>query len=137
MRTIAIAAALLAVLSSSAEAKHRHHRIGGSCDGIHRCRCGTTAADKHGLPWMYNGFNLKRAVEWTRAFPRTSFQIGAVGYVRHGGPSGHVFTVTGGDSCRNAMVYDDAGNYARNVCGATFMQISRRQATAYHGPLTP
>lgn len=130
MRTIAIAAALLAVLSSSAEAKPRHRS--GLCDGIHRCRCGTTAANKHGLPWLYNGYNLKRAVEWTRAFPRTSFQIGVVGYVRRGGPSGHVFTVTGGDSCQNATVYDDAGNYARNVCNARFMSVGRHEASALH-----
>lgn len=137
MRTIAIAAALvLALFATAAEARPRHHhRSAGSCDGIHRCRCGTTAANKHGLPWLYNGYNLKRAVEWTRAFPRTSFQIGVVGYVRRGGPSGHVFTVTGGDSCRNALVYDDAGNYARNVCNARFMSVGRHEATAY--PTSP
>lgn len=129
MRFLLAIAALLTVVSTSAEAKHRHHyrhyahHRGGSCDGIHRCRCGTTAANKHGLPWNYNGFNLKQASEWTRAFMHTSFQVGAVGYVHRGGPTGHVFTVTGGSSCSAATVYDDAGTYERNVCGATFVSV--------------
>ena len=127
--------------ATSADAHHikRHHSHIGSCDGIHRCRCGTTAADKHGLPWNYNGFNLKRAVEWTHAFTHTTFQVGAVGYVRHGGPSGHVFTVVGGSNCQRATVYDDAGTYKRNVCGATFLSVSNyssapvnRQALSRH-----
>jgi hypothetical protein len=127
---VALFAALLTVASTAAEARHaKHHRHyarhgAGACDGIHRCRCGTTAADKNGLPWNYKGHNLKQAREWTRAFPHTSFQVGAVGYVPRGGPTGHVFTVVGGPSCQSATVYDDAGTYARNVCGATFMRVS-------------
>lgn len=109
-----VAAILLALFANIAEAR-------GACDGFNRCRCGVTAARYNNLPLNYNGFNLKRAVEWTRAFVRTSFSVGAVGYVRHGGPSGHVFTVVGGSSCDAATVHDDRGTYQRNVCHATFV----------------
>ncbi len=95
----------------------------GRCDGYHGCRCGVTAAAYNGIALNYNGFNLKRAVEWVRAFHRTSFQNGAVGYVRGGGPSGHVFTVVDGSDCANAMVHDDRGTYRRSVCHATFVAV--------------
>ena len=95
----------------------------GRCDGYHGCRCGVTAASYNGVALTYNGFNLKRAVEWIRAFPRTSFQSGTVGYVPHGGPSGHVFTVVNGSDCANATVHDDRGTYSRNVCHATFVAV--------------
>lgn len=108
-----ILAASACLFTTYAEAK--------SCDGYHGCRCGVTAANYNGISINYNGFNLKRAVEWIRAFPRTSFQAGAVGYVPHGGPSGHVFTVVGGSDCSTATVHDDRGTYRRNVCHATFV----------------
>ena len=129
-------AALLAT-STVAVAKHRHshryhgtevhgtlsititRRHSGACDGFHRCRCGTTAARKHGLPYSYNGYNLKMASEWGRAFPTTSFGIGAVGVKPH-----HVLTIVGGSSCERPTVYDDAGNYQRNVCGMRFVSVS-------------
>lgn len=100
--------------------KHRRHyaRRGGKCDGFQRCRCGTTAARRHGLAYNHNGWNLKQAIEWRR-FPRTSFQIGVVGVQPH-----HVLTVVGGSSCANATVYDDAGTYQRNVCNMSFHSVS-------------
>jgi hypothetical protein len=119
LKAFILIAAVLFVTSANATP---HHHI-ASCDGIHRCRCGTTAADKHGLPWNYHGHNLKQAREWPHTFPHTSFHIGAVGYVPRGGPTGHVFTVVGGADCRTATVYDDAGTYERNVCGAVFVEV--------------
>lgn len=113
MRAI-LAAIVILVLCTSAEARRR-------CDGFNGCRCGVTAARYNGLPLIYNGYNLKRAVEWIRAFPRTAFGAGSVGYVRRGGPSGHVFTVVGGGNCAAATVHDDRGTYTRNVCGAVFV----------------
>ena len=114
----AVGAALIltAVLSIQADAR-------GRCDGYHGCRCGVTAASYNGVAVNYNGFNLKRAVEWLRAFPHTHFQAGVVGYIRHGGPSGHVLTVVDGSDCANATVHDDAGTYQRNVCNATFVAV--------------
>ena len=108
------AAALLTVATSSAEARRYHHR-GGACDGFQRCRCGTTAARLNGLPYDYNGMNLKKADTWY-GFQHTSFRAGAVAVYPH-----HVATITGGDSCSSATVHDDAGVYQRNVCGATFV----------------
>lgn len=97
----------------------RHYaRRGGKCDGFQRCRCGTTAARKHGLAYNHNGWNLKLAIEWRR-FPRTSFHAGAVGV-----KPGHVLTVVGGSSCASATVYDDAGTYQRNVCNMSFHSVS-------------
>lgn len=96
----------------------RHVSRRGACDGFQRCRCGTTAARKHGLPYSYNGLNLKKASEWY-AFPHTSFGVGVVGVAPH-----HVLTVTGGSSCSAATVYDDAGTYQRNVCNMTFVSVS-------------
>ena len=114
--SVGLALILTAVLSVQADAR-------GRCDGYHGCRCGVTAASYNGVAVNYNGFNLKRAVEWIRAFPRTSFHSGAVGYFRRGGPSGHVLTVVDGSDCSNATVHDDAGTYQRNVCGATFVAV--------------
>jgi hypothetical protein len=96
----------------------RHVSRRGACDGFHRCRCGTTAARRHGLPYSYNGLNLKKASEWY-AFPHTSFGVGVVGVAPH-----HVLTVIGGSSCSTATVYDDAGTYQRNVCNMTFVSVS-------------
>ena len=103
---------------------HRHaSRRGGACDGFQRCRCGTTAARLHGLPYSYKGFNLKLASEWGRAFPHTSFHVGAVGVKPH-----HVLTVIGGSNCSSATVQDDAGTYQRNVCNMTFVSVSSGMA---------
>ncbi len=114
--SVGLALILLAIISVQADAR-------GKCDGYHGCRCGVTAASYNGLALNYNGFNLKRAIEYVRAFPRTVFQSGVVGYVPHGGPSGHVFTVVGGSDCAKATVHDDRGTYSRNVCRATFVAV--------------
>jgi hypothetical protein len=98
---------------------HYAKRGGGSCDGIHRCRCGSTQASHFGLPRMYKGFNLWLAAEWGRAFPRTSFGIGVVGVKPH-----HVLRVVGGSDCHSATVSDDAGTRQRNVCGMTFVAVN-------------
>lgn len=98
----------------------------GACDGFRRCRCGVTAARKAGLPLNYNGHNLKRAVEWIKAFPRTSIHAGAVGYVRKGGPSGHVFTVVNYNGGSMATVYDDRGTYERRIDNAVFVNPGGR-----------
>ncbi len=121
----AAALAILALTASPSFARHPHHHAidangnhashRGSCDGFHRCRCGTTAARLNGLPYNYNGMNLKMAREWY-GFPHTGFGVGAVAVYPH-----HVATITGGSSCSNATVSDDAGTYQRNVCGATFV----------------
>ena len=126
----AVGAALIltAVLSVQAYAR-------GRCDGYHGCRCGVTAASYNGLPLNYNGFNLKRAIEYIEAFPRTTFGVGAVAYFSRGGPSGHVATVVGGSDCANATVHDDRGTYTRNVCRATFVAVhggSMQVARAEH-----
>lgn len=101
-----------------------HHRRSlahsgqGACDGFHRCRCGVTAAQKHGLPLDYLGFNLKRAVEWKEAFRRIAAPtVNAVVYQTGGGPSGHVSTIVGltNDRC-TVRVADDKGTYERNIC---------------------
>ena len=115
------AAILFAFVSTSAEARHHHYRHthyshAGSCDGFHRCRCGTTAARHFGLAYNHNGWNLKEAREWKR-FPHTSFHVGAAGVVEH-----HVLAITGGSDCAHAQVHDDAGDYSRNVCHMTFVE---------------
>ena len=99
--------------------RHYSRRRGGACDGFQRCRCGTTAARYHGLPYAYKGFNLKLAAEWGRAFPHTSFGLGMVGVKPH-----HVLTVVGGSNCSSATVHDDAGTRQRNVCGFTFVSVN-------------
>ena len=97
---------------------YRHHaRGGGSCDGFQRCRCGTTAARYYGLPYDYNGWNLKEARAYYN-FPHTSFHVGVAGVIPH-----HVVAITGGSDCAHAMVHDDAGDYQRNVCGMTFVDV--------------
>ena len=113
-----------AMLASPALARHRSHV--GLCDGIHRCRCGSTQASYFGLPRMYHGHNLWQANEWPRAFTRTSARAGVVMYQHGGGPTGHVSRlVTDPVNCR-ATVTDDAGTYERNTCirGAIFVDPS-------------
>lgn len=120
-----LVAAMLTVAVSSAEARPRNR---GACDGVHRCKCGTTQANHFNLPWTYKGFNLKRAIEWTRAFPKTEPRAGVVGYQRGGGPSGHVFRVVSYSGNCIATVADETGQYERNICGrgARFMDVSGR-----------
>lgn len=118
LRAMLVTVVLLA-LGSTAEARHHHRHSGGACDGFVRCRCGTTAARYHGLPYAYKGYNLKMASEWGRAFPHTSFHVGAVGFMPH-----HVLSIIGGVSCAAATVYDDAGTYQRNVCRMTFVSVN-------------
>jgi hypothetical protein len=115
-RNLIASVVLLALVSGAAQARHRHY---GSCDGFHRCRCGTTAARYHGLPYSYKGFNLKMASEWLRAFPRTVFHVGALGVKPH-----HVLSIVGGSSCAAATVHDDAGTYRRNVCRMQFVSVN-------------
>lgn len=118
MRNGLVAIALIA-LSATAITTEGQARNRGACDGFNRCRCGTTAARHHNLPLNYKGFNLKKASEWRRAFPRTSFHVGAVGVKPH-----HVLTIVGGSSCQRATVFDDAGTYQRNVCHMTFVSVN-------------
>lgn len=108
---------ILLVLTSAAQAHERHY---GACDGFHRCRCGTTAARLAGLPYLFHGINLKQAVGWL-SFMRTRIRPGAVGYVRHGGPTGHVFTVVSYSGGSTAIVEDDRGTYTRSIGNATFV----------------
>ena len=109
-RTLVVVAVL--ALAGTAEARHR----GGACDGIHRCICGSTQASFFGLPRMFHGHNLWEAIEWARAFPRTSFGVGVVGVKPH-----HVLRIVGGSSCFSATVSDERGTYQRNVCGMIFV----------------
>lgn len=97
----------------------------GSCDGYHRCRCGTVAASLHGLPVNYHGMNLKMARTWY-AFPRTTCHAGAVG-IPH---AHHVYTVVQCNGDGTALVHDDAGTYTRRVAGNTFVSVSG-SATTY------
>lgn len=85
------------------------------CDGFNGCRCGTTAARDHGLPYDYHGMNLKKASTWY-AFPRTSCHAGAVGVQPH-----HVYTVLQCNGDGTATVHDDAGTYTRRVAGNVFV----------------
>ena len=112
-----LASIMILAAITAADARPRHH--GGSCDGIHRCICGSTQARHFGLPRIFNGHNLWQAVEWARAFPRTSFRVGAVGVKPH-----HVLRVVGGSDCRSATVSDERGTYQRNVCGMTFVSVN-------------
>ena len=135
MRLIVAIAALLTIVSTSADARPRHHHSKhhiGACDGFHRCRCGVTAARKAGLPLDYNGWNLKRAITFLR-FPRTTIRVGAIGYVPHGGPSGHVFTVVHYAGGSTATVYDDKGTYECNISGATFVDPNGNTAFSARG----
>ncbi len=124
-----IAAAIVAfiLIPSTAQARHHSHHYrtahyshgGGSCDGFHRCRCGTTQAAHFGLPLNYRGFNLKLAADWGRAFPRTGFHAGAVGVRPH-----HVLRVVQVTGPSTAIVSDDAGTYERNVSGFAFVSVN-------------
>lgn len=128
LRSLVVAAmAVAALMTSPAYARGR-----GSCDGIHRCICGSTQANYFGLPRMVNGHNLWQAVEWTRTFPRTSIHVGAVGYQHGGGPTGHVFRVTAYAGGCKATVTDDRGTYERNICsrGAVFVDVTGVSAFA-------
>ena len=126
MKALTVAFAAMLLLAPAAQAKTRHHRhhTGGSCDGIHRCICGSTLASYFGLPRMYNGHNLWRAVEWKSAFPHTSPHAGAAGYSPHGGPSGHVFLVVAYNGGDTATVRDERGTYERSIRGAMFMTVN-------------
>ena len=97
----------------------------GLCDGIHRCRCGSTQAHHFGLPRIFKGHNLWQASEWLRAFPRTTAHAGVVMYQRGGGPTGHVSRLVSEPVGCKAMVADDAGRYERNICqrGARFVSV--------------
>lgn len=114
LKTIVIALVAITALTGAANAR-------GRCDGFHGCRCGVTQAQHYGLPLSYNGFNLKRAIEWVKAFPHTSMQANVVGYQRGGGPSGHVFRVVQVTGPSTAIVADDKGQYERSMRGATFV----------------
>ena len=129
MKFMTVLAALLTlVFIHPAEARHRHHHYRhhhsvSSCDGIHRCRCGSTQTAYFGFPRMFNGHNLWRAIEWVAANPRTTAHAGVVMYQHGGGPSGHVSRLDSEPSGCRAMVVDDAGRYERNICsrGAIFV----------------
>lgn len=120
-RIIVPALVLTALLTVPAEARSR-----SSCDGIHRCRCGSTQAAYFGLPRMYRGFNLWLARDWPRAFPRTRAHAGAVGY-----QPGHVFRyIRPGSRPGRAIVSDDKGTYERNIRGAIFVSVRGAYASA-------
>jgi hypothetical protein len=119
MAVIAVFMSIVAL--SSAEAK-RHH--GGSCDGIHRCRCGSTQAAHFGFPRIFHGHNLWLASEWPRAFPRTTAHSEAVGY-----QPGHVFRYDHETRPGYAIVHDDAGTYERRVRGAIYVDPSGNRVT--------
>jgi len=129
LKTLALTAAAILLLATTAEARprHNHHHLDANgnhyraCDGIHGCRCGSTQTSHFGLPRIYNGYNLWRAVEWTRAFPRTSIHVGAVGFQRR--PRDHVFRVVAYNGGSTATVSDDAGTYERNIAGAIFVDV--------------
>lgn len=122
-KTLTILAIALSLLATPAFARHKHY---GACDGIHRCRCGSTQASHFGLPRIFNGHNLWRAIEWTRAFPHTTPHAGVVMYQHGGGPSGHVSRLVSEPVGCRAEVADDAGVYERNICtrGATFLAVN-------------
>lgn len=132
MRFIACLIALACLLISPAEAKHRHR--GGLCDGIHRCICGSTQANRLGLPRYVNGHNLWQAAEWPRAFPHTTARAGVVGYQNRGGPTGHVFQVIEVTGPDRAIVSDERGQYERNMRGAIFVDPNGNAATAFAQP---
>ena len=123
-----IAALCLLVISSPAHARRHHHSHGGSCDGIHRCICGSTQARHFGLPRMFNGHNLWEAREWARAFPHTSPHAGAVGVKPH-----HVYRVVQVTGPGRAIVSDDKGTYERRISGDTFVDPNGNGVTpSYH-----
>lgn len=121
MKYLTMAVAIFAIFFvNSAEARR------GSCDGIHGCTCGSTQTRHFGLPRVYNGHNLWRAVEWKRAFPRTSARPGVIVYQHGGGPSGHVSRIDSMLTVCKAIVTDEKGTYERNICarGAIYLDPS-------------
>ena len=112
-----IAAFCLLVFVSPADAKKHHRSHRGSCDGIHRCICGSTQARYFGLPRMVNGRNLWQASEWKRAFPQTSLRVGVVMYRHGGGPTGHVSRVTAIHGGCSITVIDERGEHLDTACG--------------------
>ena len=118
-RTTLFAAILAALIVTplTAQAK-RHVYRGGACDGIHRCRCGSTQAAYFGLPRIYNGHNLWEAKEWGH-FPRTSLHAGAVGVKPH-----HVFRIVQLLGNGRAIVADDRGQHEYNIAGAIFVDVN-------------
>lgn len=117
MAVAAVAMSTVA-LTSTAQARHHYRHGGGSCDGIHRCRCGSTQAAFFGLPRIFHGHNLWLASEWPRTFPHTSIQAGAVGY-----KPGHVFRVVQPLGNGRAIVSDDKGQYERRISNAIFVAV--------------
>jgi hypothetical protein len=113
LRLLNCALIAFALLTTAAQAR-------GRCDGFHGCRCGATAAREAGLPYVFQGVNLKQAIGWL-AFRRTDVKPGDVGYVRRGGRTGHVFTVVTYSGGSTATVKDDKGTYVRNIRNATFV----------------
>lgn len=128
IRIMSLATVLLAAMAVTTPAmayhhRHHHHR-GGKCDGFQACRCGTTAARRHGLPYVYRGINLKQAAGWKQIGTPISTPIpGAVAYWRRGGPTGHVATIERPIDRCNAVVSDDRGTYQRNICGALLLSV--------------
>ena len=112
-KTLTILAIALSLLATPAFARYKHY---GACDGIHRCRCGSTQASHFGLPRIYKGHNLWRAIEWVHAFTHTTAHAGVVMYQHGGGPSGHVSRLVSDPVGCTAEVADDAGRYERNIC---------------------
>lgn len=111
MRTVIAIAVITAFFMSHADARRR-----SSCDGIHRCTCGSTQARYFGFSRMHNGYNLWQAREWGRAFPRTNLRAGVVGVYPH-----HVFRVVQPLENGYAIVSDERGQYERNIRGAIFV----------------
>ncbi len=110
----------------------RHSHRSGNCDGFSRCRCGVTQANHFGLPLSYNGYNLKQASEWPRAFRHTSLHVGAVMYRHGGGPTGHVSRVVSIEGGCNITVADEAGQHPDSACGRgnVFVDVNGNQTFA-------
>lgn len=121
-RTIAFACATVALTGALATPTSAR----SLCDGFHHCRCGVTQARHYNLPLNYKGHNLKQAIEWKRAFPRTAAAPGVVVYQHGGGPTGHVSRIVSLISRCRANVSDDAGQYERNICtrGAVYLDAN-------------
>jgi len=109
MQRLFIAALSLCLLAISTPSEARR----GSCDGIHRCTCGSTQARHFGFPRIYNGHNLWQAWEWSKAFPRTTLAANTVLVWRH-----HVARVERPLDNGNAIVTDEKGTYERSTRGA-------------------
>lgn len=116
--------------ASTAEAR-------GRCDGVHGCRCGVTAARRHGLPLDYNGYNLKQAVQWKRAFPQTSAAPGMVVYQHGLGPTGHVATIESMTDRCTALVSDETGRYERDICKGGAVVVDPHGSAAQASPMAP